>query len=198
MINTCTLAPVFFFCLFVFRQVKRHYRSMGGKTNNAETDHPMSVQNPIGPYYSEIDVTQRESGPEPFTNGNQNITPEPPESQDQLPSLPSKRKARRQTSQPPTVPATPRPSGAVETLVMGIFHLSDQHHPRRASVDTERLNAYRQRQKRHNSEPTLFSGARRPSEPSTSLTNENTPQETHPSAMSGDINRVYSNIHAVF
>ena len=198
MINTCTLAPFFFFfLLFIFRQVKRHYRPMGGERNNAKNDHPMSASNPVGSdYYAEIDNNPRESGPEPFTNGDLNITPEPLESQEQLPSLPSKRKARRHTGLPPTVPETPRPIGAVEALAMGIFHLSDQQHPRGASVDTGRLNAYPPSQKRDNSKPTPFSGARRPSEPCTSLTEENAPQGTHPSAISGDIRIVYSNMQS--
>ena len=166
---------------------------MGGEPNNPKDDHPMANPNPLGHDYAEIDDTQKESGSELFTNGD--IIPTSPESQqDQLPRLPLMRKFSHQTNLPPTVTTTPWPSWTIETLAMGPFQLSDQQHPRGASVDTGRLNEYPQRQKRNNSEPTLFPRAWRPSEPSTSLTEETTPQGTHPSAISGHRNRVYINL----
>ena len=181
MINRCTIAVSF--C-----QGKRHYRLLGGMPNNPEADHPMSIENPD---YSEIDDIKRESGSEPFTKEDLNIIPKPSESEDQLPSIPLKRKVSHQTSPPPAVPTTRRPSGAVETLAMGIF----QQHPRKASVDSGRLNAYLQRQERRDSKPPLLPRARRPSElgePSTSLPEENTPQ----AAISGHAERVYCNMQS--
>ena len=164
---------------------------MGGRPKNAEADHPMSIENPIGPQYAEIKDIQRESGSEPFTHGDLNVIPKPSEFQDKLPSLPLKRKVSHHTNPPPAVPATRRPSGAIETLAMGIF----QPHPRKASVDSGRLNTYSQCQERHDSKPPLFPRARRPSEhgdSSTSLPEKNTPQV----ALSGHRERVYSNMQS--
>ena len=174
------------FCSFFFRQVQRH-RLMGGKQNNGTEDLPMSKENPIFPQYEEIDDT--------VTNGDLNTEATPPESQqDQPPSLPEKTNVSHQTNLSPPVPKSRRPS---DTPNMGISRLSDQQHPRRASVDTGRPNAYRQRQKRHNSEPAPVILARQHSaSPSTSLTEENTPLGTHPSAISAHPNRVYSNMQS--
>ena len=164
---------------------------MGGMPKNAEVDHPMSIENPSGPQYAEIKDIQKESGSEPSTHGDLNVIPKPSESQDQPPSLPLKRKVSHHTDLPPAVPATRRPSGATETLAMGIF----QPHPRKASVDNRRLRAYSQCQERRDSKPPLFPRARRPSEhgdPSTSLPEENMPQVS----ISGYTERVYSNMQS--
>lgn len=153
---------------------------MGDMPNNHEPDHPMSIDNPIGPVYAAIDDTQRESGSQPSTNEDLNIISKPPESHDQLPSIPLKRKVSG--NQPPPIPATRRPSGAVETLAMGILQLSDQEHPRKASIDVGRVNAHR---------------ARRPSElgnPSTPIPEENTLQVTYPPTSWGNSERVYGNM----
>ena len=184
MSNMCTLARFFF-----FRQGKRHRRLMGGMTKNAEADHPMSIENPTDPQYAEIKDIQKEKGAELLTHGDLNVMPKPSESQDQLPNLPLKRKVSHHTDLPPAVPGTRRPSGAIETLAMGIF----QPHPRKASVDNGRVSAYPQCQERRDSKPPLFPRARRPSEhgdPSTPLPEENTPQV----AISGHTERVYSNM----
>ena len=152
----------------------------------------MSIENPTGPQYAEIKGIQRESGSEPLTHGDLNVIAESSESQDQLPSLPLKRKVGHHTNLPPAVPTTRRPSGAIETLAMGIF----QPHPRKASVDSGRLHVYSQCQERHDSKPPpLFPRARRPSEhgdPSTSLPEKNMPQV----AFSGHRDRVYSNLQS--
>ena len=158
---------------------------MGGVPNNAEAGHPMSIENPD---YSVIDDIKREFGSEPFTKEDLNIIPKPSESQDQVPSIPLKRKLSHQTSLPPAVPTTRRPSGAIETLAMGIF----QQHPGKASVDSGTLNAYPQWQKRRDSKPPR---ARRPSElgePPTSRPEENTPQ----AAISGHAEGVYCNMES--
>ena len=166
---------------------------MGSKQNNATEDLPMTYENPLVPQYEEIDDTQRKSGS--VTNGDLNTKATPPESQqDQPPSLPEKTDVRHQTNLSPPVLKSRRPS---DTPDMGISQLSDQQYPRRVSVDTGRPNAYRQRQKRHNSEPAPVIRARRHStSPSTPLTEENTPLGTHPSAISAHPNRVYSNMQS--
>ena len=154
--------------------------------HSAEGDHHFSAENPE---YSVIDDIQKESDSVPRTNGDLNILPKQTESQNQLPSLPLKEKFIRQTSLPPAIPTTRRPSGAIEALAMGIF----QRHPSETSVDSGRQSAYPQREKRRNSEPPVFLGARRPpelGEPSPCLPEENTLQGTHPSS------RIYVNMHS--
>jgi len=163
---------------------------MGDMPNNHEPDHPMSIDNPIGPVYAAINDTQKESGSQPSTNEDLNIISKPPESHDQLPSIPLKRKVSGK--QPPPIPATRRPSGAVETLAMGILQLSDQH-PRKASIYGGRVNAYQQGQEK----PPLLPRARRPSElgdPSTPIPEENTLQVTYPPTSWGNGERVYGNM----
>ena len=153
----------------------RYYRPMGGMPKNKEPDHLMSVENPIGHLYAAIDPTQTESGSQPSTNGDFNIIHRPPDPHVQLPSLPLKRKDSGQSNRPPPIPTTRRPSGAIETLAMGIFQLNDQQHPRKASLNGAGVKAYQQWEEK----PPLLPRARRPSElsnPSTPIPEENTPQ----------------------
>ena len=167
---------------------------MGGMPNNQEPDHPMSVENPVGHVYAAISDTQKElSGSQPSTNGDLNIIPNPPESHDQLPRLPLKRTISGQSNPPPPIPTTRRPSGAIETLAMGVFQLSDEEHPRKASLNGARVNAHQQWQEK----PPLLPRARRPSElgdPSTPIPEENTPQVTYPPTIWGQKERVYGNL----
>ena len=174
-----------------FHQGKRQYRLKGGIPSNAEPDHPMSIENP--PAYAEIDDIPKESELSPSTNGNLTKTSESSESQDQLPSLPKERKTSCLTDQPPPVPKTRRPSGAIETLAMGILHLGDEQHPRKVSIDHGRVNPYPQEQEKP---PVVLARARRPSElsdPPTPLQEETTPIWTYPL---GQRERVYANVHS--
>ena len=143
-----------------FLQGIRHYRPMGGMPNNQEPDHPMSVENPIGHLYVAIDHTQTESGSQPSTNGDLNIIHRPPDPHVQLPSLPLKRKDSGQSNRPPPIPTTRRPSGAIETLAMGIFQSNDQQHPRKASLNGAGVDAHQKWEEK----PPLLPRARRPSE----------------------------------
>lgn len=178
---------------------------MGGNPNNVEADHPMSVQNQIGPEYEDIDDIKRGSGSEPSkesinrTTGDLSIIPKPTESSDEPPSVPVKRKVSQLSNPRPPVPATRRPSGAIETLAMGIFKLGDPQHPRKAPVDGARVNACQQWQDRRDSQPPLLPRARRPSElgdPSTPLPEANMPQATSPPAISEQRERIYSNVQS--
>lgn len=173
---------------------------MGGNPNNVEADHPMSLQNQT---YEDIDDIKRGSGSEPSkesinrTTGDLSIIPKPTESSDEPPSVPVKRKVSQLSNPPPPVPATRRPSGAIETLAMGIFKLGDPQHPRKAPVDGARVNACQQWQDRRDSQPPLLPRARRPSElgdPSTPLPETNMPQTTIPPAISEQSERLYGNV----
>lgn len=173
---------------------------MGGKPNNVEADHPMSLQNRT---YEDIDDIKRGSGSEPSkesinrTTGDLSIIPKPAESSDEPPSVPVKRKVSQLSNPPPPVPAKRRPSGAIETLAMGIFKLGDPQHPRKAPVDGARVNTCQQWQDRRDSQPPLLPRARRPSElgdPSTPLPETNMPQTTIPPAISEQRERLYGNV----
>jgi len=142
--------------------------------------------------YAVIDDIPKESESSPSTNGNLTKTSESSESQDQLPSLPKKRKTSCLTNQPPPVPTTQRPSGAIETLVMGSLHLRDEQDPRKVSIDRGRVNSYPQEQEK----PPVLPRARRPSElsdPPTPLQEDTTPPWTYPP---GQRERVYGNVHS--
>ena len=157
-------------------------RLISGRPENDKPDHPVSYDNQLARVYADIDDTQKESGSEPHTNGDLNITHQPSESQDQPPSLPLKREVSHQTSLPPAVPQTPRPSGAVDALAMGAFQLTN-------------LKVYPPSEDRRDSKPRLFPRVRELSvlsDPSTSLQEENTPQATYPLPRE----RVYSNMES--
>ena len=172
-------AQVFF---FFFCQGKRYY----GMPKNSEKDSPMSHDNPLH-HYSEIEGNRKES--DPSTSGNVSSIPNPPESHDQLPSLPLKRKVSHVNHAPP-VPVTRRPSGAIENLAMGVFQFDDPQNRRKASVAHSSSNASQQWQERRGSTPPLLPRARRPSEldyPSTPFSEANTPPAMYPSRVYGNI-----------
>jgi len=169
---------------------------MGGMPRNAEPDHPMSNKNPDGPEYEDIDIDDNKKGSvsQPSINGNLTNISELGESLAQPPSIPVKRKTSCHTNQPPPVPASRRPSGAIETLAMGIFQLNDQQLPRKVSIDGGRVNYYPQGQEK----PKFLPRARRASEhgePSTSLPEETTPSWTHTPTILGQGESVYVNAH---
>ena len=164
--------------------------------SNAESDHHMSNENPAVPEYEDIDDNQKGSVSLPSTNGNLTKIPEPRESLDQPPSIPVKKRSFP-TNQPPPVPATRRPSGAIETLAMEIFQLNDQQHPREVSIDGGRVNYYPQGQEK----PPLHPRARRPSEhgePSTPLPEKTTPPWTHSPTILGQGESDYVNADVQF
>lgn len=146
----------------------------------------MSQDNPLH-QYAEIQGNIKES--DPSTTGDVSSIPNPPESHDQLPSLPLKRKVSHMHRAPP-VPATRRPSGAIETLAMGVFQFDDPQNRRKASVDDACSNSSKQWQERRGSTPPLLPRARIPSElgdPSTPFPEANTSPAMYPSRVYGNV-----------
>lgn len=150
---------------------------------NSEDDSPMSHDNPLH-QYAEIQGNRKKS--DLSTTGDVSSIPNPPESHDQLPSLPVKRKVSHVNSAPP-VPATRRPSGAIESLAMGVFQFDDPQNHRKASVDDAGSPQWLQCR---GSTPPLLPRARRPSElgdPSTPFPKASTPRAMYPSRVYGNV-----------
>ena len=139
---------------------------------NPEADHPMSSENPLGHQYE--DPAQMTPWPAPYNEirrrptGDLATISKPPQSGDAQPALPAKRRATRPTNPPPAVPTTRRPSGAVESLALGIFQIGDSSLPktvsRKPSAEGERSNVSQQWQEHHDNPPPILPRTRRPSE----------------------------------
>ena len=131
----------------------------------------MSSQNPHYEDPDQMDETKPCPAPcnkvQRRPTGDLTTIPEPPQSGHVQPALPANEWARRATNPPPPVPTTRRPSGAVESLAMGIFQIGDSSLPitvgRKTSVEGPGRNVSQQWQEHHDNPPPILPRARRPS-----------------------------------